>query len=227
MVPWVDVALAAFLKSLRPNSPVVFAPEATARKQISVMQEHKDTATAWGGFAFWRTGCAKTAGYASGATATEGFNSGRQLATDPQDKFNIVQKVNVTATYDVNVWTRDISVRNGIERDISFCSYYTTLDALIKGGEDPNNPRFTAPVNWPFTISEPRYSEIPDSNSGKVLWYSLNYTFEVTTAWMKTRKDPYIDEILLKVYNVISTGEPIDEVLLDTISIIRKGSDVP
>lgn len=220
MIPFTDVAVAAYIKSLFLTHTVVMAPSDLSRQALARFNQNENVGIP--GIAVWRIAAPKHKGYHSVPQAFEGF-----LGVNGPQKYDTVKFVRVKPEYSIAAWTRHLSDRDKIERILWFSDTdtYNTINVTLKGIKDQDDIPHDFTINLAFEQNDPEYRQIPDEQSGKIIWYGLEKTLTVTSQWMQTDLVSRVDEILVDFQ--LSNGDPIDPIIYSEVLKINSNFPPP
>ena len=214
MIPFIDLGVGAYLKSLFLAYPVVMAPTDTVKSRQALARMQKNNEVGVPGLCYWRTATPRDGSSYNIAQATEGYNSGQNQALT----YDKIAFVRVMCEYELVGWTTRYSDRCSMERTLRFSEPFQTIPFNFEG-QTFDHKTFDITTDVAFAMEDPTYEEEVDPKTGKPLYYALRTRLAVSGQWVKTHQDPYIDEILVKFYDVLNSEAPITESLINTVTI--------
>lgn len=216
MVPYCDVAIVKFVANLFKDDPsgitpvVYWGPPEASRQSLAIGEKHSSVGVP--GVSIFRTGIAPDGQrYNQPAAAQYGHPVVRSSDNKTENRFLTIP---VVAEYTAVGWSRALSDVNAIEREMWFSTRYKVLDSNIPTDEPDNYRR------WFISVSPPTYQQNIQESSGQIIWYSVSQRYLVYSEWIHTTNLPLVNEIIINIYDQVTSGEPIDQDLLNTITVV-------
>lgn len=197
MVPFLDIAMAVWVKQLFPKYTVAYAPPEQDRQALALETENKSAGLP--GITVYRTSCPKWIDAYNSAQPIDGVRIGRDMPRG--NKYEQAGVVPVRPVYTVKAWTDRLLDRDHVERTFSFATEWKTINYKIlteQGGSIGSST--------PLSISDPSYQHIPDANTGSPLLYCVQYDIVTNSSWMQTFQIPAIEQLLLS-FEFMGYGE--------------------
>lgn len=199
MIPLVDVSVVDRVNSVFPTIPMAWIPSKNGRKAAYVALNINPGES---GITVYRTNISNHNKGTQLPFATEGA----RFATAVDKKTAKMEtRFQVTATYEIVLWTYSQKTLNDLNRTLMFSPIYKPLQVTYNSNI------------YPFTVlfKDPRYLYESDDDLETVRYYGLNYTFEIDTFWLQEYDVSLVNTVLINYYDQITSGN-----LIDTLSIV-------
>lgn len=209
MLSFVDVAMAAYVKSRLLRFPVIIAPPESSMKVLSDYMGRKlqKPSTGVPGLTIFRTATPLNENHPSNSQADIGWPAGQRADG------NYIQgrTIPVLAEYTCVAWANTQIEMNDIERELSFLTIYNAcnFELTVKNIDNPSGPLLKLPIKFPVFSGPGTYSRELHEKNGMVRFYSLTKSFAIDTYWLDVEIDPQVREI--DVSFIVESGNDVGD----------------
>jgi len=219
MIPYVDVAIGAFLKSqLPPEFGVVMSePELTLQ---NLSKENKEERIGIPGVGYWRTHVDKGETFTMPQAANPGVKQGT-IGSDVIFTRQIPRKL----TYSITGFTKHLSDRNKLESAFAFMGIYNCITARVL---DASQTEEDEGFEFEFDIFThlPDYFYDKNPSTGMMNWFVFKTEIQTEAPWVRGASVPRIEKIFVDYYDQIATGELIENNIFEHVEIAIDGDEI-
>jgi len=204
MIPLIDVAFLDKLVRTFPNTDVRWMPPDLGRKSAYTnYKEYEEKGRK--SITLFR----RSLDYAADKNRPQ-MAAGQNMRRYSEDLTTVwtQKRIVVDAHYDFSVWAYRQTDADAVVRDLLFSFVYSPIQVTLRG------------ITFPFTVEPlaPAYAFEPEDTTQTMRLYNVKAELKVLDAfWVVDQDTRTVMEIIVHIYNILTSGEP---VLLETLDLV-------